>query len=279
MDDWYHVGWIAGRSKTHFHSISEARNKYAGEGLRGPTKRILNLFRRNNVIATFFIQGEIALEYPELIKTIMGEGHEIASHDMHHISPRIRSLQQFKKDVRKSLDILQKISGERPVGYRAPNGELKAVHLEVMERIGIKYDSSVYPCLPIPGFYGWPKSPMQPYRIRRSKISKSNNSKPLLEFPHTVLPHARVPAGSGWYLRNLGLWFIKKAIKSQLKHGYASFFFHPYEISEKVPKVVEVPFHVFRGVGASMYDKIENLIQTISNQAKFVDYRTCIEKI
>jgi len=279
LDDWYHVGWIAGRNRALFHDSSDARNRYSGEGLRSPTERILDLFDEYSVTTTFFVQGEVAQEYPDLVERIIAQGHEIGSHDLHHVSPRIRPLQKFREDVAMSKSILEDLVKQPVLGYRSPNGELTAANVNMVEELGFRYDASVYPCLPIPGFYGRPFAPMQPYRPSREDLSRHVPDRPFVEFPFAVIPYARIPGGSCWYLRNLGIELVRLAVKSQLKRGYACFNMHPYEISDKIPEIHGLPSHVFKNVGKETYLRISTLLHEFSRLCQFTSFRDCLRDL
>ena len=90
------------------------------ERVKKITRKILNLFEENNVNATFFTLGYIAEKYPELIEEIQSKGHEIASHGYHHLDLRKITKSDFENDLKKSIGILEKISNEKIIGFRAP---------------------------------------------------------------------------------------------------------------------------------------------------------------
>jgi len=279
LDDWYHVGWIAGRRSTLLKSSDEAKRLYSGEGLRGPTMTLLRLFEDFGVRTTFFTQGEIAQEYPDLLETIIAQGHEIGSHDLHHISPNVRSIEKFSEDVTESVAIITKITKEKPTGYRSPNGEFSEAHVNMLQELGFKYDASVYPCVPIPGHYGRPFAPTQPYRPSRNNLSKRDPSRQFTEFPFAVVPILRIPGGSSWYLRNLGLNVCKLAMRSQLRRGVGCFNMHPYDISDRVPSFPGLPRHVFKKVGSEMLSLVKSLLRYLEGRSVFVPFSECIDEI
>jgi peptidoglycan/xylan/chitin deacetylase (PgdA/CDA1 family) len=279
LDDWYHVGWIAGSRSTLLKSSDEAKELFVGEGLRGPTAKLLRMFKEFNVRTTFFTQGEIAQEYPDLLEAIVAEGHEVGSHDLHHISPIMRSKANFRQDVIESVAIITKVIKETPRGYRSPNGELSEIHVNTLEELGFKYDASVYPCIPIPGHYGRPFAPTQPYRPSRTNLSKRDSARGFVEFPFAVVPYLRVPGGSSWYLRNLGLSVCKLALRSQLKRGVGCFNMHPYEISDQMPSFPGLPRHVFNKVGSEMINLVDSLLRYLQSRASFVTFSECLERL
>ncbi|MBN7827834.1 polysaccharide deacetylase family protein, partial [Bowmanella dokdonensis] len=85
------------------------------------TRRLLDVFAQHGVKSTFFILGWVAERYPELIKDIHAQGHEIASHGYSHRRAYEQTPEEFKADVLRSRDHLQDLLGESIAGYRAPS--------------------------------------------------------------------------------------------------------------------------------------------------------------
>ncbi|HMF07613.1 MAG TPA: polysaccharide deacetylase family protein, partial [Thermoanaerobaculia bacterium] len=126
-----------------------------GGGIRGlesrveaSTERVLTLLASGKARATFFILGQVAAAHPALIRKITGEKHEIACHgDTHELVSRQTS-KEFRADVRRAKAVLENITGEPVIGYRAPNfsiGRAQAWAYEVLLTEGFRYDSSTYP--------------------------------------------------------------------------------------------------------------------------------------
>ena len=99
------------------------------------TEFILKLFDKYNVSATFFTLGYIADKHPELIEKIVSHGHEIASHSYYHCDIRKMDKNKFEQDLKKSLDSLEKISGEKINGFRAPFFSIDKNNLWVFENL------------------------------------------------------------------------------------------------------------------------------------------------
>ncbi|WP_287584751.1 polysaccharide deacetylase family protein [Candidatus Borrarchaeum sp.] len=267
-DDWYHNGWIAGRPSCKFNNYKTFQSKYGGEGLRKPVRQIIKIFKRHGISkATFFVQGEIAEEYPDVIELLNDLNFEIASHDLLHFAPVLFSKEELYKNIKKSCSLIRKITKEPPIGYRAPNLMVDDTLFSVLKKLSFTYDSSICPSLPISGHYGNIKYPQYPHMLKNG----------ILEFPITVSPFIPLPAGSAWVLRNIGLWWVKLAIKWQLKkYKVASFFFHPYEVSNLAPyKVPGLPFHVLKGI--PMLKKLESLLSYFASRTKLMCYREYIE--
>ncbi len=128
--------------------------------------------------------------------------------------------------------------------------------LAILAEEGFRYDSSIVPCLPIPGWYGNLTAPLSPYQL--------SSPSPLWEFPVCVHPLLRLPGGGGYYFRNLGYFWTRWVLLSCLKKlGYAMFYLHPWELSNHNPKLPGVPFFTFRRTGDWTRRKLGNLLDAI----------------
>lgn len=206
-------------SGTHRDSLKNQPEDYIEES----TRPILNLLKKYNAKATFFVLGEVANKYPELIKEIHQAGHEIASHGYTHSPLEKLSEKEFESEIVLSKEILKKITGRDPIGFRAPyfslNENTKWV-LNVLEKQGFKYDSSVFP-LKTP-LYGIKNAPLSPYKI----------SEKILEIPVTVLKSRllRIPVAGGIYFRLLPNRIFFGALKSISQKRIPVLYFHPYDL-------------------------------------------------
>lgn len=98
------------------------------------TPMLLDLLRQHHIKATFFIVGSKAEKYPEVIERIHAEGHLIGLHNYVHKSNWLMSPWRIRQDLRQSADIIEKITGERPVYYRPPWGLLNLLDLLLLKQ-------------------------------------------------------------------------------------------------------------------------------------------------
>lgn len=112
-------------------------------GPRVGAPRILKLLRQLGVRATFFAPGYDAENYSGTIKAIVGDGHEIGHHGYLHKRVDTLSLEEEVEELVKGIDAIQKVAGQRPVGYRAPWWELNPRTPELLTTHGFLYDSSL----------------------------------------------------------------------------------------------------------------------------------------
>lgn len=181
-----------------------SRGLFAGEvGI----PRLLKLFKKYNIPATWFAPGHSIETFPEQMKMIVDAGHEIGAHGYSHENPIAMSAKQEEDVLLKSIELIEKISGKKPSGYVAPWWEFSNITNELLLKHGIKYDHSLM------------HNDFTPYYVRVgdkwTKIDYSKDAKewmkPLVRGQETDL--IEIPAN--WYLDDLPpMMFIKKSPNS-----------------------------------------------------------------
>lgn len=112
-------------------------------GPRVAVPRLLDVLRRQDVRATFFVPGFTAETYPDTVRRIRDEGHEIAHHGYVHEPMGTLTREQEAAVIDRGLEALNAVAGVRPVGYRAPWWELNWHSAEILSERGFAYDSSL----------------------------------------------------------------------------------------------------------------------------------------
>ncbi len=115
-------------------------------GAYGPAvgvPRILDVLQSAEVRGSFFIPGFTAELHPGLVKRIITEGHEIGHHGYLHERPDTLSDEDEEAVLLRGIDVLERLTGRRPVGYRSPSWELKPGSPELLQRHDFLYDSSL----------------------------------------------------------------------------------------------------------------------------------------
>lgn len=197
--------------------------------------RILLMLDVNQTKATFFTLGWIAKRYPHLVRRIVDDGHELASHGYGH--QRVSDLTEatFSADIERAKKLLEDISGQEVRGYRAPSfsiGEGNLWAFDCLERAGYRYSSSIYPIRH--DHYGMPDAPRFAHRVRAG----------LLELPVTTARFfdRNWPASGGGYFRllpyALSRWLLQKV--NQRDRQPAIFYFHPWEIDAGQPRIAGI---------------------------------------
>jgi polysaccharide deacetylase family protein (PEP-CTERM system associated) len=197
---------------------------------------LLKILQETGNQATFFVLGDLAERAPEVIREIAAAGHEIACHGMRHRPLHELDRTSFRADIRQAKALLEDLTGQEVVGYRAPWWSItsKSLHLlEVIAEEGFSYDSSIFPA-PYNGFYGIGGACLQPHRIRFP------SGQELLEIPPAVMNwHGlRIPYGGGIYWRLMPKRFVLSQLKSQTVLGARSvLYIHPWELDRDQPVI------------------------------------------
>ena len=128
------------------------------------TRVLLDQFDRNNAKATFFFLGWVAQRFPDLVKEVQRRGHEVASHGFSHTKVHQQTPAEFRDDVVRAKKLLEDLTGQPVIGYRAPSFSINKQSewaFEILKDIGHQYSSSTYPIKH--DLYGVPDWPQQPY--------------------------------------------------------------------------------------------------------------------
>ena len=253
VEDWFQVGAF---------ESSIGRSQWNGLDCRVEANcdRVLALFAELEVKATFFALGWVAQRYPQTMRRIVAEGHELASHGWDHARVHTLDPRGFAEDLRRTRETLEDIGGQAVTGYRAPSFSIDArnpwAHM-VLAQAGYRYSSSVAPI--VHDHYGWPEAPRFAFR----PVAGSE----LIEIPVTTAEFAgrRIAAGGGGFFRvlpyALSRWAIRQVNRREGRP--AVFYFHPWEIDPDQPRVAKAPLrsrlrHYTNLAG--MHDKLRQVI-------------------
>jgi polysaccharide deacetylase family protein (PEP-CTERM system associated) len=195
-------------------------------------ERILAMLDEYGARATFFTLGWVAERYPALVRNIVKNGHELASHGFAHQRASTQTPEAFFSDIQLAKVLLEDIAGVEVSGYRAPSfsiGPKNEWAFECIERAGYRYSSSVYPIRH--DHYGAPDAPRFTHDV----------SEGLREVPVTTMRlfGRNWPAGGGGYFRlmpySMSRWLLRRV--NHLEGQPAIFYFHPWEIDAAQPRV------------------------------------------
>jgi peptidoglycan/xylan/chitin deacetylase (PgdA/CDA1 family) len=105
--------------------------------------RLLAVLERAGVRATFFVPGFTARRYPDTVRRIVAAGHEVGWHnDLHEFPPTLAEAEE-RAILERGADVLEPLTGVRPLGYRAPMWELNERTPALLAAAGFAYDSSL----------------------------------------------------------------------------------------------------------------------------------------
>jgi len=268
FEDWFHPELI---QKSEFKIEKEPK---VIEGIY----KILELLRKKETKATFFVVGEL-LEYkPELLDLILENDHEIGFHTMKHdrIDSSI-SKEEFDEEVKK----FAKLTNGKSKGFRAPSFSLNmnsSWAIDVLKENGYIYDSSVVPAKT--SLYGIPDAETKPYKISSQNLKNNSDNGKILEFPLLVTRFLgkKIPAAGGFYLRTLPTRVIENAIKSYEKNQVPGvFYIHSWELTPEFMPKIKLPkkdhFITFHNINKA-YPRMENLLEKF----KFTSFSKFIQE-
>jgi len=196
------------------------------------TLKILEILRKHNAKATFFILGWIAERCPDLIRRISREGNEIASHGYSHELIYNQTQSQFEGDLLRSKRVLEEITGKEVLGYRASNFSITQESIwaiDILKKCGFKYDSSIFP-ISFHDRYGFKGVNSRPFIFDNG----------LIEVPLSTIRvfNVSLPLAGGGYFRLLPYSYFRYFFKKLNKNGESFvFFLHPWEFDYQQPRV------------------------------------------
>ncbi len=191
------------------------------------THQILDVLQKHGQRGTFFTLGMVADAYPDLVKRIANEGHELAVHGYHHWVLTKMSPQEAKEELGKAKDVLEQLTGAAVRGHRAPAFSLipdTTWLFDVLGELGYTYDSSVLPSNI--GGYHW-----QSFGEDAKRVEGAHG--PIAEFPLPVVQLAKwkIPFSGGGYMRMLPGPVYQQLMKRYGKSGAVPIhYMHPYEL-------------------------------------------------
>jgi polysaccharide deacetylase family protein (PEP-CTERM system associated) len=197
------------------------------------TSIILEILEKRNIKATFFIVGWIAEKYPQLVRQIFQQGHEIGCHSYWHKKVYDLTPEEFKADTLKAKSILEDITGNPVFGYRAPSYSITKKSLwalDILSEIGFQYDSSIFPIHH--DNYGIPDAPRFAFKLETRKM---------MEYPISSVRvlGRNLPISGGGYFRLFPYIVTRTALKriNINENQPFVFYMHPWEIDPDQPRI------------------------------------------
>jgi peptidoglycan/xylan/chitin deacetylase (PgdA/CDA1 family) len=227
-----------------------------------PTRRVLDLLDRLGVRGSFFVLGEVAGFYPDLVREIAARGHEVGCHGFHHVDADLLGPDLFRRELERAALSLRSLLGRSVLGYRAPNLLLRDWMIPVLREAGFRYDVSVCTARSLLGKdFGHPHQARHPYRFSQS-FSRPDPRGDLVEVPLPVFPWLRLPAGTGILTRVLGGAWSTLALRHALRTGDTQYYFHPYEVGPRPDLALRLRERVFlRRLGPWLERWIEGMVE------------------
>lgn len=265
IEEWFHI--------LDHDSINEVTKWNSFESrIHNNLDRILGILKENNTSATFFIIGWIGVKYPDIVKRIQECGYEIGSHSHMHQLAYNQSLNDFRDDLTRSINVLEDITGKKIKYYRAPGFSITEENswaLEVLIENGIEVDCSIFPASRAHG--GMPSfGTATPSIIDFQGIQ-------IKELPINTYPfwgNSIIFSGGG-YFRILPYPLLKYLTR---RSDYLMSYFHPRDFDFSQPKIkdLSLPRKFKSYVGLKSAER--KFIKWI-NDFNFLDIREAIASI
>lgn len=224
VEDWFHT--TALESYIGFHQWENLESR-----VEANVRNILEILQVHQARATFFVLGWVAERFPGLVKEISVQGHEIASHGYRHRLISDLSPSRFQEYVERSKKILEDLTGNPVIGYRATSFSIikeTLWALDIIHEAGFIYDSSIFPIRhDIYGIKDFPRFPFV-------------HANGLIEIPPSTLHiwGRNLPIAGGGYFRLYPYGLTKTGIISINRAGFpAMIYLHPWELDPDCPKI------------------------------------------
>lgn len=262
VEDWYHVC-----GGPELPALAPADRRVLPN-----VERLLALLAEYGVKATFFILGSVAAEQPTLAPLIAAAGHEIASHGWSHRLVTGLTPAEFREEVRKTGELLERQTGRRPTGFRAPQWSLSRETtpwaFAILREEGYHYDSSLNP-LPLIG----------DRRGARVPFPVTTDHGTIAELPPLVTPAGLInlPTGGGWGLRFFPEALLTATIRRLNRRGTpAVLYLHPRELDPAGPRLKLGPLRSFAAYGPR--SGAETRLRSLLQRFCFTSLRELVEQ-
>ena len=232
LEDYYHVG--------AFNRVIQRGQWYRFERrIEASTLRTLDLLDEFQSRATFFVLGWVADTMPELIRVVAERGHEIASKGYYHRNIRQLTPAEFRDDLARAREALERAGGHRIIGYRVADDWFQPADLwalDVLADEGYEYDSSVGPILRSYAAEPW----------RRFAHLHRYGDRTLWELPISTADvfGFLVPIAGGNYFRQFPERMVRRAVAQWTRTYTAPYvmYFHTWELDPDQPKINSAPW-------------------------------------
>ena len=264
VEDWFQVD-----------NLKQAISRNSWDGNISRVERnvdiILECLSQNKSSATFFILGWIAERFPQLVKKIHNQGHEIGCHGYNHELVYSLSPENFRQDVERTKNILEDNIGEKIFGYRAPNFSITDWAIDILIQLGFKYDSSLFLTF-AHNRYG----KLKDFHIPDKPIFELKDGFYQVMLSYNNYGGIKVPWSGGFYFRFIPYPIFKSGIDKIIKDkGIYIFYIHPWEFDPKQPRVKNINLQ-YRFRHYTNLKKTESKFLELLNDYKFLPIRTLI---
>lgn len=270
IEDWYHLDYLPGKACDRTYSMLDGLDAY---------QQLLEVHR---ICSSYFVLGEVVQPLKKTLQQISERGHDIGTHGRGHVRPLTMDRGTFESEVRSCKHELEDVLGRPVLGYRAPCFSLDRERLDILVKVGFKYDSSrilfgehpLYGKLDVAGF--------------QERLPGIYSRGDFFEFEISTLHFAgrQIPVSGGGYLRIFPWAVMKRLLNRYLarQHLYV-LYIHPFETSSRpnpvmpqgVSRSSRFRFSLGRG---SVFKKLGALITMLkANGFEFTTFSALREKM
>lgn len=269
VEDYFHVSALAPSIPRHEWELRKPR-------VVDNTRKLLDLFQRFDVHATFFVLGWVAERTPGLVREIAAQGHEIACHGLSHRLVYEQSPEEFRAETARAKRLIEDIAGCGVIGYRAASYSIVRESLwalDILAELGFAYDSSIFPVRH--DRYGIPGAERVPHRM------STPGGASIVEWPLATAQvlGCRLPVAGGGYFRLLPYWLTRWGLASinRVESQPFIFYLHPWEIDPQQPRVAAGLLSRLRHY--TNLDKCEARLRRLLGDFRFGTVRDALEKL
>jgi len=225
IEDWFHAENVRASLPTHDWDQLESR-------LEPNVHELLDILAAVQARSTFFVLGWVADRFPGVVRRIVDEGHEVASHTYLHRNLNRLPPDEVREELRRSKDRLEQVAGSEVRGVRAPNFSISDVVLDLIAETGYRYDSSYF------GFeqhdrYGKLSAAIPP----GEPVTEVRPGLLGIQMTRVAIATAQVPWAGGAYFRLIPYPVFRWGVARHLRSNpWFTFYFHPWELDpDEVP--------------------------------------------
>lgn len=272
LEDYFHVGAFNERIRREQWYRFQTR-------FEENTLRTLDLLDRYDVRATFFALGWIADEQPELVREVRRRGHEIGNRGYFHRGVRQMSPDEFRDDLKRSKDAIERAAEQRVIGFRAARRLSAPTDLWTLDTLaleGYRYDTSFVPSSHLSRRDDWRRFAYEHTvnsKVEQTEENDQNSAQAKIwEFPVPTcnIGGVLVPIAGGNFFRQFPPAFVKRAVQRWHEHTAQPFvmYFHVWELDPVQPRLSGLS-HLTRIRHYRNLDKMSEMLEHYFKQYKF----------
>ena len=218
IENWYHLDYLKDTGCDQSYSMLDGLDSY------------LDIIDSHNIPSSFFVLGELVLSLKNRLREICEHKHDLGSHGWAHKRPLKMNVDSYNQELLRCKSELEQILGKPITGYRAPCFSLDRERLNILKKVGYKYDSSriLFGDHPL---YG--EIDMSGFKEELPGIYRMDD---FYEFQISTLAYGgkQVPVSGGGYLRIFPWFLMSNLLKKYLNTASLYvLYIHPFEFSSK----------------------------------------------